>query len=116
MRIAATHTQARYTLPYVVLAFKEAHPEVELHLHQGSAQQVADLVRHREVDIGIGTDTLAQCPELLTLPCQHWTHTIIVLQGHPLADGRPLTLGPVNATEAPRRPRLVSQRRCRRQR
>ncbi len=92
MRIAATHTQARYTLPNAVLAFKALHPKVELHIHQGSAQQVAELVRHREVDIGIGTDALAQCSDLVTLACEHWTHTIIVPQGHALDDGQLLTL------------------------
>jgi len=96
LRIAATHSQARYALPAVVRDFRQQHPNVQLHLHQGSPQQVAKLLLDGEADIGIATEALAQYDELLALPCYRWTHSVVVPPGHPLADdadaGRPLSL------------------------
>ena len=96
LRIAATHSQARYALPAVVRDFRAQHPQVQLHLHQGSPQQVARLLIDGEADIGIATEALAHYEELLALPCYRWTHSVVVPPGHVLAAeaaaGRPLSL------------------------
>lgn len=96
LTIAATHSQARYALPSAVRDFRSSHPKVALHLHQGSPQQVAELLLAGQADIGIATEALAQYPELLALPCYRWTHTVVVPPGHPLAEeakaGRALSL------------------------
>ena len=96
LRIAATHSQARYALPGAVRDFREQHPHVQLHLQQGSPQQVARLLLDGDADIGVATEALAEYPELLALPCYRWTHSVVVPPGHPLADdadaGRPLSL------------------------
>jgi LysR family transcriptional regulator, cys regulon transcriptional activator len=44
LSIATTHTQARYVLPEVIRAFRAAYPKVRLHLHQGTAEQIADMM------------------------------------------------------------------------
>nr|WP_295076373.1 CysB family HTH-type transcriptional regulator [uncultured Roseateles sp.] len=85
LRIAATHSQARYALPPVVRDFRAAHPDVTLHLQQGSPQQVARLLLDGEADVGIATEALTQYTELVALPCYRWTHNIIVPLVHPLA-------------------------------
>ena len=96
LRIAATHSQARYALPPVVRDFRVAHPDVALHLHQGSPQQVARLLLDGEADIGIATEALAQYDELIALPCYRWTHSVVVPPDHALAkeaaEGQVLTL------------------------
>jgi LysR family cys regulon transcriptional activator len=91
LRIAATHSQARYALPPAVRDFRAHHPDVSLHLQQGSPQQIARLLLDGEADVGIATEALAEYPELIALPCYRWTHSVIVPPGHPLLDG-PLTL------------------------
>ncbi|MEO3713209.1 CysB family HTH-type transcriptional regulator [Roseateles flavus] len=88
LRIAATHSQARYALPPVVRDFRLSHPEVELTLQQGSPQQVARLLLDGEADIGIATEALAQYEELVALPCYRWTHTVVTPLNHPLAEAR----------------------------
>ncbi|WP_088287250.1 CysB family HTH-type transcriptional regulator [Ideonella sp. A 288] len=96
LTIAATHSQARYALPGAVRDFRERHPQVQLHLHQGTPQQVARMLLDGEADIGIATEALAQYDALLALPCYRWTHTVVVPPGHPLAEeaaaGQALTL------------------------
>lgn len=85
LTVAATHTQARYALPTAVRDFRATHPQVTLHLQQGSPRQIAQLVLDGQVDLGIATEALAEVPELVTLPCYRWTHVVVVPPGHPLA-------------------------------
>ncbi len=96
LTIAATHSQARYALPAAVRDFRATHPLVQLHLHQGTPQQVAGMLLEGQADIGIATEALAQYDDLLALPCYRWTHTVLVPPGHPLAEelaaGKTLTL------------------------
>jgi LysR family cys regulon transcriptional activator len=96
LTIAATHSQARYALPTAVRDFCAAHPDVQLRMHQGSPQQVAELLLEGEADIGIATQAIARFPDLVALPCYRWTHSVVVPNGHALAEeaaqGRVLTL------------------------
>ena len=100
LTIAATHSQARYALPLAVRDFSAAHPQVALHLHQGSPKQVAELLLEGVADIGVATEALAEYAGLVALPCYQWTHSVIVprhaTSPHALADdarqGVPLTL------------------------
>lgn len=96
LTIAATHSQARYALPPAVRDFSAAHPDVELRLHQGSPRQVAEWLLSGEADIGVATEALASYADLVALPCYQWTHSVIVLPTHPLAQDAqhnvPLTL------------------------
>jgi len=93
LSVAATHSQARYALPHVVRDFREKFPKVTLHLHQGSPKQIAEMLISGEADIGVATEALADYPQLVTLPCYRWTHSIVVRLGHPLlAHTEPVTL------------------------
>ena len=92
LRIATTHTQARYALPRVVTEFKRLFPKVHLVLLQASPGEIVDLLHDGEADIGIATETLADAPDLVTFPFHTWHHSVIVPAGHPLEAVRPLTL------------------------
>lgn len=94
LTVAATHTQARYAMPAAIRDFRAAHPQVRLHLQQGSPRQVAESVLAGEADVGIATEALAEFPDLVALPCYRWTHVVVVPRGHALAEDpqRPLTL------------------------
>lgn len=45
LTIATTHTQARYSLPAVIKAFRELFPEVRLELIQGTPQEIDVLLQ-----------------------------------------------------------------------
>jgi LysR family cys regulon transcriptional activator len=92
LSIAATHSQARYALPGAVRDFRQRYPNVTLNLHQGSPEQVAEMLISGEADIGIATEALNKFDNLVALPCYRWTHSVIVPPDHPLLDGQPLTL------------------------
>ncbi len=74
-----------------VQEFRQLFPKVSLHLHQGSPDQVAEMLLSGEADVGIATEALAGYDELIALPCYRWTHSVIVPPGHPLLDA-PLSL------------------------
>jgi DNA-binding transcriptional LysR family regulator len=75
-----------------VARFVEKHPKVRLSMHQGSPTQIAEWTLKGEADIAIATEALDQYPQLLMLPCYQWTHCVIAPDGHPVLDGRPLSL------------------------
>ncbi len=85
LSIATTHTQARYVLPEVVQAFRSRYPNVNLELHQGTSEQIAELVASNSVDFAIATGSYHLFPELVLLPCYHWERIVVVPKGHPLA-------------------------------
>ncbi len=90
--VATTHTQARYALPKIIQWFKADYPKVHLTLLQGSPQEIAELVVSGRADIGIATEAVNKVPELASFPYYSWHHAIIVPDGHPLLDCRPVTL------------------------
>lgn len=92
LAIATTHSQARYTLPPVIQRFMQQHPTIHLELHQGSPTQVAQWLVDGKADLGIATEALDQCEDLLTLPCYQWSHLAIAPKGHPLTTQGPPTL------------------------
>jgi LysR family cys regulon transcriptional activator len=92
LSIATTHSQARYALPGAVRDFRRRYPQVSLTLHQGTPDQVAEMLISGEADIGIATEALAGYDALVALPCFRWTHSVIVPPGHALLDDGPLTL------------------------
>ncbi|MDB5954837.1 CysB family HTH-type transcriptional regulator [Ramlibacter sp.] len=97
LRIAATHSQARYALPPAVRDFRAVFPRVTLHMHQGTPGQVAEMLLRGEADIGVATEALADYDGLVTLPGYRWTHSIVVPPGHPLLAAQPVGLAALAA-------------------
>lgn len=85
LRIATTHTQARYFLPEPVALLRRRYPKVQVVLHQGMPEQVARMLMDDVAEIGLATEALAAHPELITLPCHEWQHVMVVPVAHPLA-------------------------------
>jgi LysR family cys regulon transcriptional activator len=92
LSIATTHTQARYVLPQPVAKLREAYPNVNVSLHQGSPDQVARMVIDEVAEIGIATESLTHYAELITLPCYEWQHMLVLPIAHPLAAKENITL------------------------
>ena len=92
LSIATTHTQARYVLPLPVAKLHEQYPKVNISLHQGAPDQVARMVIEETAEIGIATESLANYPELVTLPCYEWQHVLVLPAAHALSKKERLTL------------------------
>ncbi len=85
LSIATTHTQARYVLPEPVALLRRRYPKVNVSLHQGTPEQVAQMLLEDAADIGLATESLSDFDELVTLPCYEWQHVLVVPAAHPLA-------------------------------
>ncbi|HEX7157297.1 MAG TPA: CysB family HTH-type transcriptional regulator [Burkholderiaceae bacterium] len=85
LRVATTHTQARYVLPEIVQRFAHKYPKVRLKLLQGNPPQIAAMLISGQADVGMATETLADTPGLSSIPVFDWEHVAVVPPGHPLA-------------------------------
>jgi LysR family cys regulon transcriptional activator len=97
LRIATTHTQARYMLPSVVTAFAISYPDVELALHQARPSEIAAMLLNGEADIGIATEALQQIGDFATFPYYTWHHVVLVHRGHALEDLKKPSLAAIAA-------------------
>lgn len=84
LRLATTHTQARYVLPAIIETFGERFPRVSIHLHQGTPQQMATMVEAGEVDFVIATEGQYHYQDLVMMPCSRWNRAVIVKPDHAL--------------------------------
>lgn len=92
LSIGTTHTQARYVLPEVIRGFRERWPDVKLHLHQGTSEQIAAMMAADQIDFAIATGSRDLFPDTTLLPVYRWHRTVAVPQGHPLTREKKLTL------------------------
>ena len=84
LSIATTHTQARYVLPEIISEFRKHFPNISLNLHQGTSEQIADMVAANEIDFAIATGSRDLFSDLLLVPGYRWDRSIIVPKGHEL--------------------------------
>ena len=97
LSIGTTHTQARYVLPDVIREFRARYPQVRLNLHQGTSEQIAEMVASDRIDCAVATGSEYLFTDLTLMPCYRWHRTVIVPKGHPLADGARLSFKALSA-------------------
>ncbi len=85
LSIATTHTQARYVLPEIVTEFRKRFPKVGLNLHQGTSEQIADMVAANDIDFAIASGSLGLFANLMLVPSYRWDRSIVVPKGHALS-------------------------------
>lgn len=97
LSLATTHTQARYRLPPVISEFRDKFPDVALHMHQGTPQQISEMAADGTVDFAIATEALEHFTDLVMLPAYQWNRAVVVPRDHPLTKLDKLTLEAVAA-------------------
>lgn len=91
VKIATTHTQAKYFLPEVLQKFRRQYPAIAIQLLQGTPAQLVDMLREGKADIAICTEEIGKASGLLSEKCYDWNHGLVLPEGHELAEGE-LTL------------------------
>ncbi len=97
LSIGTTHTQARYVLPDVIRGFRAKYPNVRLNLHQGTSEQIAEMVAQDRIDCAIATGSEQSFPDLTLMPCYRWHRTVVVPREHPLANSGKLSIKTLSA-------------------
>lgn len=108
IRLATTHTHARYVLPPAISRFKAGQPDTAVSVLQGTPEGVVAMILAGDADIGVSIRPAHVPPELVALPVISVGQVVIAPPGHPVLRRRPLTLAvladyPIVAT-APDRP------------
>ena len=89
--IAAGSSTILYFLPTLVEAFREAHPQVQLKLHNVTGKDGLALIRSDEVDLAVGS-MLDVPTDLDYAPVRSFDPMLIAPLDHPLTGVHPLTL------------------------
>ncbi len=91
LHVAAGSSTILYLLPRIVAAFRAAHPEVRLTLHNVTGAGGLDLLRSDEVDLAVGS-MLDVPADLGYAPIYHFAPMLITPIDHPLATAPSLRL------------------------
>lgn len=94
LRIATTHTQARFALPSAVAALSQQYPHVSVHLQPAADTDLMNLLEGGHVDLAIVSSSGVAPPGYgIALPAYRWQRVALVPSEHPLAAlGRPPSL------------------------
>jgi LysR family cys regulon transcriptional activator len=92
LRLATTHTQARYVLPRVIRKFMQAYPKVRLNMRQGDPVQCCEMVEKGMADVAICAEVRNVPRDVVQIPCYRMNRSVITPTRHPLLRIRPLTL------------------------
>lgn len=92
LSVATSLTHARYMLVKPIKEFAASHPDVEVHLKQGSPEAILRLVVEGAADLGILTQPEELPFELVAYPCHQMRHSLVMPVKHPLIRRRSLSL------------------------
>ena len=85
LRIATTHTQARFALPAAIAALNASYPHVSVHLEPTRDADVLARLDAGEVDMAIISSAGAAPVSGIAFPAYRWQRVIVTPHGHPLA-------------------------------
>jgi LysR family transcriptional regulator, cys regulon transcriptional activator len=93
LRIATTHTQARFALPAAIGALSTGYPEVSVHLRPGQDARILGYLDNGDADLAVVSTAGWPPTGGLALPAYHWQRVVVVPANHPLATrSQPLSL------------------------
>jgi DNA-binding transcriptional LysR family regulator len=85
LRIATTHTQARFALPASIAALNLAYPLVSVHLQPGQDADVLAQLDAGRVDMAVVSTAGAPPIIGIALPVYRWNRVVVAPTGHALA-------------------------------
>ncbi len=92
LRIATTHTQAKYFLPDVIRTLRKKYPKVVLKMQQTSPSEIVRILENQLADIGVCTEAIGKHSNLICKDCYSWQHAAIVPRDHKFASATKLSL------------------------
>jgi len=96
LSIAAGESTILYILPEFVETFVEAHPGIDLHLHNVTGQEGLEQLRMGEVDFAIGP-MLEQHDDIIYHPVFSYNTVLITAHGHPLTKSDEVSLEDISS-------------------
>lgn len=84
LRIATTHTQARFVLPGPIAAAKRRYAQVSVHLQPCDDSEVLGTLEQGHADLAV-VSSAGEPPTGFVLPAYRWERIVVVPRSHPLA-------------------------------
>lgn len=97
LRLAATHSEARYLLPSITGRFRARFPKVQLSLHEGALDEIAEMARDERVDLVVASGSHSAFESFVQLPVRRLEPRLIVPRNHALATAAQPTLPQIAA-------------------
>ena len=85
LRIATTHTQARFALPAAIAALSASYPQVSVHLQPTRDTEVLARLEAGQVDLAIISSVGVPPASGIAFPAYRWQRVIVTPKAHPLA-------------------------------
>lgn len=89
LRIATTHTQAKYLLPEPIRRFRSRFPHISIYMMQSSPENLLNMLHQQTADIAVCTEKLDSDDRLEVQACYHWHHIALTPADRPLPAGGP---------------------------
>ncbi len=86
LRIATTHTQARFALPEAISALNMQYPLVSVHLQPSGDSDVLAQLESGWADLAVVSTAGAPPPLGIALPAYRWNRVVLVPHKHPLTE------------------------------
>ncbi|MEJ0034480.1 MAG: LysR substrate-binding domain-containing protein [Gammaproteobacteria bacterium] len=97
LRLAATHSEARYLLPSITETFRARFPKVQLSLHEGGLDEIAEIAREARVDLVVASGSHDSFDGFVHLPVRRLEPRLVVPRTHTLASTLHPTLAQIAA-------------------
>jgi LysR family transcriptional regulator, cys regulon transcriptional activator len=97
LRLGATHSEARYLLPSITGEFRTRFPKVQLSLHEGALDEIAEMAREERVDLVIASGSHGGFDSYVQLPVRRLEPRLVVPRAHTLATAGQPTLAQIAA-------------------
>jgi DNA-binding transcriptional LysR family regulator len=88
LRVATTHTQAKYLLPGAISQFRAQYPGIKIYMLQSSPENLVALLHQHQADLAVCTEKVADDELLVVQPCRNWHHIAIAPHGHAVLNGK----------------------------
>lgn len=85
LRIATTHTQARFALPSAIAALSLRYPQVSVHLQPGHDAEILAQLEAGRVDLAVISSAGNVPSSGIALPAYRWHRVVLAPRDHPLA-------------------------------
>jgi DNA-binding transcriptional LysR family regulator len=85
LRIATTHTQARFVLPAAIAKLKDTFPQVSVHMLPGGDAEIHELLARGDVNVAIVSRAGESPSADRAVPLFQWDRVILVPRHHALA-------------------------------
>ena len=91
LRLGTSKAYAQYFMPFLITRFRDAYPNIKIHLHEGSSLDIIHSLLDFQNEVAV-IAKVEDNPDVCFIPFSHEELILILAPGHPLAGKRCIAL------------------------